>query len=950
MDLKEPLIKANRVYKYSISYQEITEESREYGEISDDGFIIENETDEIGNLLKLAVETYGIYYPVAFGWWESTNPVENKDYFEKGIETYYILHITNEDGTNITEKEYDFITFLLSDGNYNKDEFTEYAVGGIVAGALALGIGGLIAYYYFNKGKKGYPTGRAWTKEHYNDNDDEDYEVSPNERNIKHKARNRQFDNGGEVKVGDTIYRAWFTDDDGEKSSVIIITNSLEEAEKKADLIDNGDGYFSYISNPIKIKNKEQLFEEIRENEPIYKFNEGGGVEKVLANGGSLDGELFKVHYLKVFEDGEQGDTVYVKEIYGKNENEAISKFKKIHGNYKIEFVSKFANGGMVGTEIEFNKYGETRTGTIYEDFQDNTYAVQSGTGKMLVDKSDITRTLEPKKETSFSFFDNGGGVNTIGFIPMDIEEKLALLSKWGGTNIKGVIGYLNAMIDSGVTDNDLVINPTKNTSFQRERAIEKKIKEIWEKIEPQYKGGQKGNMYYGTLKELIERNYIYENLLQKFKPFRKNQKFDNGGGVSDKNYEERLQYLKMMKNNVRDDLQALRIDKEIQEINTILEHRKNLNNSLNTKFDNGGGVEEVKYPIIINSHQTSLKLSLKDVEEFALNNDLILVDFNDFPSGRRFFEITFEKLKNKIDNKKWFKQEIYLNKYTKNGDFDNSAVKLKFDNGGGVGNSEIKIATLYGKMLNELAKEKQFNKKIEKKSLLDKFSKSNGITIDNNNIIYVNGVKVAFIDKINQKTGQEKSNWEIKKYADGGGVGNDFNYYDGAGARTLNELSLKDLEFQLKHTTKPNETERIEFIKKLIEEKSNKFDNGGGVDTDFEIVVVAKGLEKDGGQIIKDRYYINSVSENEAKNIAEEMWKEDMDNSDFHIIDILTDIEYRNKYLSKKFDNGGEIKSLEKSLENAEKNYRKAILSEQVGIISPTELNRAKNKVNSIY
>jgi uncharacterized protein (UPF0254 family) len=123
-----------------------------------------------------------------------------------------------------------------------------------------------------------------------------------------------------------------------------------------------------------------------------------------------------------------------------------------------------------------------------------------------------------------------GGGVDTIGFIPMDLEEKLALLSKWGGTNIKGVIGYLNAMIDSGVTDNDLVINPTKNTRFQRERAVEKKLKEIWAKIEPQYKGNLKGNMYYSTLKELIERNWIYENLLQKFKPFRKYQKFADGG------------------------------------------------------------------------------------------------------------------------------------------------------------------------------------------------------------------------------------------------------------------------------------------------------------------------------------------------------------------------------------------------------------------------------------
>jgi len=84
-------------------------------------------------------------------------------------------------------------------------------------------------------------------------------------------------------------------------------------------------------------------------------------------------------------------------------------------------------------------------------------------------------------------------------------------------------------------------------------------------------------------------------------------------------------------------------------------------------------------------------------------------------------------------------------------------------------GGSVDGVIKTYAKMLNELSKEKQFNKKIEKKSQLDKFAKSNEITIDNNNIIYIKGERFGFIDKINQKTGQEKANWELKKFADGG-------------------------------------------------------------------------------------------------------------------------------------------------------------------------------------
>jgi hypothetical protein len=217
--MKEPLIKVNRVFKYSITFQETNDESREVSDFSDSGFIIENETDEIGDILKLAQQTYGIYYPIAFGVWESTTPEHNAKYFEKGIETYYGLFIKNEDGTDITEEEYDFITFLLSDGNYNKSQFTDYAVGGVVLGALALGVGGLIGYYYFKNKKSSkkdsvdsrakfvihkingkdrkFPIKDAWTKEHYHDNEDEDYEVEPSKRKVP--ARNRKFVNGGGV-------------------------------------------------------------------------------------------------------------------------------------------------------------------------------------------------------------------------------------------------------------------------------------------------------------------------------------------------------------------------------------------------------------------------------------------------------------------------------------------------------------------------------------------------------------------------------------------------------------------------------------------------------------------------------------------------------------------------------------------------------------------------------
>ena len=199
-------ISQKKKFKYSISFQSFDEESLEAGDSFDSGYEIIDATDFIGDILYKAYFTYGIYMPVAFGTWESTNPLENTDYWEKGIKKYFAIHISNEDETQISKEESDFITFLLSDGHYELNKFREYAVGGVVLGSIALGIGALITYFYF-KGKKGgkskkelvgktsksvtykingkdrkFPIKDAWKKEHTLENQSEDYEVPQAER------------------------------------------------------------------------------------------------------------------------------------------------------------------------------------------------------------------------------------------------------------------------------------------------------------------------------------------------------------------------------------------------------------------------------------------------------------------------------------------------------------------------------------------------------------------------------------------------------------------------------------------------------------------------------------------------------------------------------------------------------------------------------------------------
>ena len=106
-----------------------------------------------------------------------------------------------------------------------------------------------------------------------------------------------------------------------------------------------------------------------------------------------------------------------------------------------------------------------------------------------------------------------------IGFIPMELEERIMILSKRHNVKFKDTLGILNALVDAKITMEDLETTPSKSGSAYQNK-LERKTKEIWIKAKPKYKGTLLGNMYYSTLRDII----VFK-LLKDYKPFRKFQK-----------------------------------------------------------------------------------------------------------------------------------------------------------------------------------------------------------------------------------------------------------------------------------------------------------------------------------------------------------------------------------------------------------------------------------------
>jgi len=147
-------------------------------------------------------------------------------------------------------------------------------------------------------------------------------------------------------------------------------------------------------------------------------------------------------------------------------------------------------------------------------------------------------------------------------------------------------------------------------------------------------------------------------------------------------------------------------------------------------------------------------------------------------------------------------------------------------------------------------------------------------------------------------------------------------------------------------YTTNPNYMEfapEKSYDFKTIEEAKKKAEQL--LSDDHEIVIVSKEKGKHIGKKNKDRFYINASSDSIAKEMAEERWRENDDNSNLILIEVLTNAEYRKKYLTK-MDKGGTTENLEKELHKLQRDLNSSSLSSYwEGVTSEKEIARQKER-----
>jgi ribosomal protein L21E len=325
------------------------------------------------------------------------------------------------------------------------------------------------------------------------------------------------------LKVGDTIISK------GRKSNEIVGVNRDEHELFTTDL-DKGKRdvqgmYFKKGGDVMPFEKYEAIHEEIHEN----KYEKGGSVanavDKHIAtvkasekHGYSIgDYKMAHKHYAKGGQIGDSGliedpNSLYKGKmgvIVGESGNHFL--VKTINGTglvkktrIKIIADDYYAKGGMTKRE-EDSEY------VLYDLFKNKAKANYSKFCELALKKGyspiEIDEWYEEHNEDEYA---KGG----------NITNELNYLWRWSGSlTVNEIIEIIDALIDAGITDEDLKIKTPKKLGGSRYRELkDKKAPQIWQKAKPFYKGNLEGNMYFQVVTDLIHLSMQGKTILEDWK------------------------------------------------------------------------------------------------------------------------------------------------------------------------------------------------------------------------------------------------------------------------------------------------------------------------------------------------------------------------------------------------------------------------------------------------
>lgn len=456
----------------------------------------------------------------------------------KGEIVYSEDKTSNKEFENYSENVEEALKLAYELAN-DKEAVDKYSLGGVLLGA-ALGVVGTLGYQKV-VAKNSIPVKKEKAKtEKWNDviNAHADKEGLDN-------AMSDSYSDWKDVKAPAKFYELRTSYLKGKKTLENHIDKKLSGKNKESvlDAIDKEgfDSAFEYYSDFKEVK--DTAFHKLIKSylKSKKELSDYIGLDK-YEKGGILENEKYSTLAYKTKKSAEKSES-QIKDYFGdrflKSE---VLQGEDERGNYGYQVhyeLSKdeFEKGGSL---VKYVAVHESKDGywTIASkpSSKEDAEAMLGGTPKNEVGKVVTLEEARAHKKTVGEeyLYEEGG---SIGFIPMGLENDLAIISRRGGLkSVKDVIGILNAMIDSGLNDEDLKTPPTK-TGFQYQKALDKKTREILDKIEgnigESYKDGLKGNMPYSAIRLMVENKSNGKNLLKEFKPWRENQKFENGGKIS---------------------------------------------------------------------------------------------------------------------------------------------------------------------------------------------------------------------------------------------------------------------------------------------------------------------------------------------------------------------------------------------------------------------------------